>query len=326
MIEKKSKKLRRLILDGKYDHSLSITQNAMNFCKELEIEFNDSYRRALSHILKGTDISHKKENKKSPAKILIFDIETAPISAHVFGIWNQNIGTNLEMIQSDWFILTWSAKWLFEDKIYSFKITPEEVVREDDERIVKELWKIIDEADIVIGHNCNKFDNKKMNTRFLKYKLPPTSPYETIDTLLHARKQFSITSNKLDYLGEFLDVGRKVKTIGFKLWSDVLKGKQESIDDMSHYNDGDVTLLEEVYLKMRPWIKPHPNIGLHVLEDIQACPSCGSSDLNWKGEVYRTYVNEYPICKCKSCGAVSRSRKALTSKQRNKNLLVSIPK
>ena len=48
--------------------------------------------------------------KKIP-KILIFDLETAPMSAYVWGRWNQNI--NLEATISEWFILCWSAKWLY---------------------------------------------------------------------------------------------------------------------------------------------------------------------------------------------------------------------
>ena len=54
-----------------------------------------------------------KEEIETGAKILILDIETAPIRAKVWGIWNQNI--SIDQIESDWFILTWAAKWLFEE-------------------------------------------------------------------------------------------------------------------------------------------------------------------------------------------------------------------
>jgi len=49
------------------------------------------------------------------SKILILDIETAPLLANLWGIWNQNV--QLDNIYCDWFILTWAAKWLFEDKV-----------------------------------------------------------------------------------------------------------------------------------------------------------------------------------------------------------------
>jgi len=65
-----------------------------------------------------------KEEVNTSAKVLIIDIETAPIMAFVWGIWQQNVG--IQMIKSDWFCLTWAAKWLFEDKVYSGKLTPKE--------------------------------------------------------------------------------------------------------------------------------------------------------------------------------------------------------
>ncbi len=69
----------------------------------------------------------------TPAKILIFDIETAPLRAYVWGRWKQNIHT--EAIISDWFMLCWSAKWFMEDKVYSGKVTAKELAKEDDKRV-----------------------------------------------------------------------------------------------------------------------------------------------------------------------------------------------
>lgn len=302
----------------------NITQCTKDYCNENNIVYSDSYRRVLSNcISKGTEI---KRTEVTNAKVLILDIETAPLESYVWGVWNQNIGTNLDMVKSDWFILTWSAKWLFDDCMISNKLSKGEALKEDDSRIVGILWTLLNQADVIIAHNANKFDVKKMNSRFILNGLRPPTNYEVIDTLAHARKRFSMTSNKLDYLAKLLGVGKKIEHEGFNLWKKCRQGNEEALSTMSKYNDGDVLLLEEVYLKMRPWIKPHPNMGLHVVEDLQVCPSCGSSELKWEGTAYRTYVNEYPTCICLSCGAESRSRKAITSKSMNKNLLVSLPR
>lgn len=299
------------------------------WCEKNEVAEKSGWRAMLSkYIYSVSDGANADKGlivPKNNAKILIFDLETAPLESYIWGLWNQNIGHNLDMLKSDWFILTWSAKWLFEDKVFSEKLTGQEALDQDDSRIVRSLWKIMDEADIIIAHNALKFDVKKMNSRFMLNGLRPPSNYEVIDTLVHARKKFSMSSNKLDYLAKLLGVGGKVEHEGFNLWKKCKQGNEEALATMSEYNDGDVTLLEEVYLKLRPWIKPHPNIGLHVEDDIQVCPSCGSDDLKWGG-VYRTYVNEYPTCTCNSCGAESRSRKAITTESRKTNLLISIPR
>src|SRR5690606_10614258 len=43
-------------------------------------------------------------------KVLVFDIETSPIIAHVWSLWDQNVGLN--QIMTEWHIMSWSAKWL----------------------------------------------------------------------------------------------------------------------------------------------------------------------------------------------------------------------
>jgi len=269
--------------------------------------------------------NHRSDTKKqvSLAKILVFDIETAPIKAYVWSMWKQNIGTH-QFIE-DWFMLTWSAKWLFSDEVLSDKLTPDEALMEDDKRITKSIWNLIDEADLVIAHNGNKFDIPKLNTRFLIHGLNNPRPYQAIDTLAHARRHLRVTSNRLDYLGEYLGLGRKKDTGGFKLWAGCMNGDQESLTNMQLYCDQDVLLLEAVYLKLRPFIKPHPNVGLLIGDNLERCPTCASVDLEPYGE-YVTYTNIYEACRCKSCGATSRSRKSITPKRDFSNLKTSLPK
>ena len=96
-----------------------------------------------------------KPNRNTP-KVLVFDIETAPLKAYTFRIWKENINPHNGQLRSEWFMLTWSAKWLFDNNIMSDKLTSKEALAEDDRRIVKTMWKLLDEADVVIGHNIIK--------------------------------------------------------------------------------------------------------------------------------------------------------------------------
>jgi DNA polymerase elongation subunit (family B) len=266
-----------------------------------------------------------KEQVNTSAKVLILDIETAPISAYVWGIWNQNI--NLNMIQSDWFCLTWAAKWLFEDNVYSGKIKPAEVKKQDDKRIIKGIWELLNEADIVIAHNGEKFDIPKLNSRFILSGLHPPLPYQQIDTLRHIRRQFGFTSNKLDYVNKLLNLERKQDTGGFELWERCLRGEQESLDKMESYNVQDVRILEETYLHIRPWIKPHPNMGLFILDETQSrCPSCGSNDMKEMGKMYYTSANAYESMRCGNCGATARKRNSTITIKERRHLTLSVPK
>ena len=150
----------------------------------------DDIKRAKKQIrsrLKASSFA----SKNGLPKILIFDIETAPMKAYVWSRWKQNI--YLDQTVSEWFMLTWSAKWLFGDKTMSMRLESKEAIAEDDSRIVKGLWELINEADIIIAHNGERFDTPKMNTRFLLNGLPPTSSYRQIDTKKVAAKSFGFS-------------------------------------------------------------------------------------------------------------------------------------
>lgn len=273
-------------------------------------------RRNFGHLRKiGSSIS--------PMKILVFDVETAPLMSYVWGLWNQNVNPVNGMLDSEYFLLTWVAKWLFEDDVIKAKLTPKEALEQDDTRIVKEMWNLFEQADVVIAHNGKNFDIKMLNARFAKHGLNPPMPYQVIDTLKHSRKSFKLPSHKLDYLGEYFGIGRKVETGGFMLWKKCLQGDKEALEQMETYNIQDVLLLEELYLKMRSWIKPHPNVGLFIADEVSSCPTCGSGDLHWKGS-YKTSSSSYDSFRCNDCGSTGRSR--TSNKIKNSKLTLSISK
>lgn len=278
------------------------------------------YDVSIEDVIEARKIYHREKKKIKKANILIFDIETAPLRAYVWSRWKQNI--YLEQTISEWFMICWSAKWLDSEEVFSECLTPDEIKEEKDNRIVKQLWSLIDQADIVIAHNGKRFDVPKINSRFIMAGLPPTSTYIQIDTREVAAKQFGFSSNKLDALAGYFNIEHKDGT-NFELWADCMKGNQEALDYMESYNRKDVVILEKVYLKLRPWIKNHPNIGLYQEKDNMVCPTCGSKDLKEDGSFYYTSANKYKIMRC-SCGAISRMRNTSYPKDKKKNLILSI--
>ncbi len=259
---------------------------------------------------------------KGGANILLFDIETTPLEVYVWGlIGNKYIQPN--NIIKDWNVLSWSAKWLFDSRVMSDVQTPKEAIERDDERIIKSIWSLIDQADIIIAHNGDKFDVKKLNTRFHMNGLYPPSPYRSIDTLKVVKKSFAFSSNKLDYLSQIMTNRNKLET-NFKLWTDCLHGNRNALNKMLAYNEEDVRLLEEVYVELRPWIRPHPNVNIY--DDIEGCPSCGSDDLEPNGGYYTTVTNKYLSYSCNECGSLSRRIESELSADDRQTLMRSIPK
>lgn len=258
--------------------------------------------------------------KKAP-KILILDIETSVCIAMVYQkqVWKANIGP--DKILSDWYILSWSAKWLGSKDIISERLTGKEALNENDKRIMRSLWDLLQEADVVIAHNGKKFDIPNINTRFIINGLMPTHEYKQIDTLEVVRKQFGFTHNSLNALAKVFGIEGKIET-GFDLWKRCVFGDDEALAEMEVYNRHDVEMLEELYMKLRPYIKSHPNYSLYMDTDKFVCTHCGSEHIVPDGE-YFTFTGKYNTYRCSDCGAISRERKSTLPK--GKEILTSIP-
>lgn len=241
-----------------------------------------------------------KEPKRVP-RILLFDIETTPVKAYVWRMWRENIRN--EQIIDDWHMISWAAKWLNEPEYMSDVISPSAIKKHDDKKIVKSLYKLIDEADVIVAHAANRFDVKRMNTRFILNGLTPPSPYKVIDTLRVAKRYFAFSHNNLETLAQLIGKEEKQHTT-FELWKRCLMGDREALEEMRTYNIQDVAALEDIYYALRGWIKGHPNMNL-LQGTTLSCANCGNDELELKG-TYRTAVREYESYRCKNCGAYSR--------------------
>lgn len=240
-------------------------------------------------------------------KILLYDIETSPIVGTVWGKYEQD----LIWVIDDWHMLTFAYKWLDEKQTHVLGLDDFPLFKKEptnDKELVRKLHELFTEADIVVAHNGNRFDQKKSQARFIYHGMQPPAPYKQIDTRLEAKRHFAFTSNKLDDLGEHLGMGRKLKT-DKDLWRNCMAGVPSAWEKMKRYNKKDVVLLEKVYLRLRPWINTHPSRA--VIEGIpSACPKCGAKNsLVGQGLRHYTTVSYAQRYQCKVCGGWGRSRR-----------------
>ena len=246
-------------------------------------------------------------DKPRKAKTLIYDIETAPNLAYVWGKYQQDVID----YQSQWYIMCIAWKWLGEDRTYTACLRDFETYTKDptnDKELIELLHSLFNQADIVVAHNGNSFDQKKSNARFLVHGLDVPSFDKQIDTKLVAKKYFNFNSNKLNDIGKLLNLGEKVDTGGFELWLGCMSGDKKSWDKMKRYNKQDVVLLEKIYLKLRPWIDNHPAINV-IERNYEGCPKCSSTNLQSRGMRY-TKTNSYRRYYCTDCKGWSSLRTA----------------
>lgn len=258
----------------------------------------------------------------SGPKVLIYDIETAPIIASVWGLWDQNV--SLSQIKTDWHLLSWAAKWLGEPEVM-YQDQRKLKNKENDKKLLSGIWKLLDEADIVVTQNGKNFDEKKLNARFILQGFKPPSPVKHIDTCEISKRKFGFTSNKLEYTaGKLSQEHKKLKTKefqGFELWTECLKGNQRAWREMERYNKADVLATEAVYRELAPWTNT-VNFNLYRTDLKNLC-SCGSSKLMRNG-YQLTPTGKYQRYRCTKCGAYSRGRFNLLPKDKKASLQVGI--
>lgn len=255
----------------------------------------------------------------SKPKILALDIETKPILAYVWGLYDQTI--SLEQIKEDWSILAWGAMWVDSDKVMYEDLRGSKDFSSD-KKILKGIWKLMDEADIVLTQNGKQFDVKKLNARFKINGMKPPSSYRQIDTKQLAKKVFGFTSNKLKYMTSQLCTSH-VKSDhqrfpGMSLWTECLKNNIAAWKEMEQYNKMDVLSLVELYRELQPWDN---SVNFNVYsDDLKNQCACGSTEFWSNGHFYGA-AGKYQRFRCKKCGAEARSRVNLLDKDKRRGML-----
>jgi DNA-directed RNA polymerase subunit RPC12/RpoP len=263
---------------------------------------NDIINRHNRQENKPYDVSKGKPN------ILYIDLETAPTIAAVFGRFDISLSQD-NVLQEGGFLI--SACWKFEgdENVTGVIMTPDEISRQDDSRIVASLYEVWQKADVVVGQNIRSFDDKVFRTRCLLNGFAPPKTVKIIDTLQMAKK-LRFNSNKLDSLGFALGCGRKVQNSGISLWVSCLAGNLEALHEMFVYNKQDVQLLQDVYLKLRAYDPKHPNLSVYYNDGQNRCVVCGSTHVHPTGHSVFTQAHEYEEHQCGDCGHRSKFKKA----------------
>ena len=185
------------------------------------------------------------QEKERPKKKLFFDIEVSPNLVFSWRVGNK-INLPYDSIIEERKVICISYKWAHEDKVKSLRWN-----WQDDRKMLEDFSKIIESADEVVTQNGDAFDIKWLRTRCLVHGIKFPVKLNSIDTLKMARNSFNFNSNKLDYMGNFLGQGEKIKT-DFSLWTRIiLHGNEKALDEMVKYCNQDVILLEKVYDQLK---------------------------------------------------------------------------
>jgi hypothetical protein len=247
----------------------------------------------------------------STARVIIYDLETAPNLSYIWGHWEQNAIAHVR----EWHLLSIAWKFLGDRKVQAASLPDFSLYATDphnDQALVEFLHGLLDECDIAITHNGKAFDDKKANARFIYHNLQPPSPYKQIDTLQVARHGFAFNSNSLNDLCEHLNIGTKKPHNGFKTWLGCMNNDEKSWKTMVEYNIYDVVLLDKLYHRLLPWIPHHPNLTTMNDDRPEACPRCGKGPMQKRGWLYAG-VTKRQRFQCTACGGYCAGRQIVRS-------------
>lgn len=249
-------------------------------------------------------------------KVLYLDIETSPNVADVWGLWNQNVG--LTQLKQSSRIIGFAYRWRGKGKArWIGEYNRETGLLSDQDQMIQKIHKLLDEADVVVTYNGDKFDLKVLNTSFVLAGLTPPSPCLSLDLYKTISRCFKFPSKKLAYVADVLIGDTKISNGGHVLWRHCLDPEVDEVTRrkawalMARYCRQDVDLLEPLHDVLTPWIVGTTNFAL-LNESLTGCKRCGSENLKKRGYSH-TSTRTYQRYQCGDCGGWSRGSKVIRS-------------
>lgn len=224
-------------------------------------------------------------------RILFLDIETKPAIVYTFGIRDQHI--DVKQVKESSSTICVGLKWYGERKVHVFSDW-----EHGHQAMIEKVHHLISSAEAVGTYNGIRFDMPKLMGEFLLAGLPPPPPPTQIDAF-QAVRRLGFLSSKLAYIAPLLGLGSKLKHEGLEMWIKVMDGCPKAQRRMARYCAQDVRLLEDLYVKVLPYITNHPHMG-NTGSD--ACASCGSRAMQSRG-YRRTKASHIARLQCQTCGS-----------------------
>ena len=242
--------------------------------KELSATFGVTTRTirnwAFDLGLISTDIAHD-------FKVMVYDIETSRVTAKVWWTGKQYIGHKQLLEEPK--IISISYKWLGEDKIHALTWDKDHC----DRQLITDFMKEYNQADMVIGQNNDRFDNRWINARAMKFGVHFNTFVKSFDIMKQTKRLFRLPSYSMDYITKYLNVENKQTHEGIKMWDMIQDGnksqQKEYLQKMVDYNVGDIVSTEAMYVKLRKYMGHKVHFGVLNNKPKYSSPSDGTLDV-----------------------------------------------
>jgi DNA polymerase elongation subunit (family B) len=234
-------------------------------------------------------------------RVLTIDIETAPHLCYSFNVWNTNISP-VHIVEPSRMI-SFASKWEGSRKVEfwsEFAFEETDHPREWHHRkMVERAWRLLNEADVVVTYNGDRFDLRRLGQEFRIAGLGQPSPFASVDLYKIIKREEDWLSHKLAYITErYKLTGKLEQGVDFSLWRGCMEGDPKSWRLMRRYNMRDVVTTEEVFHEVSDLPMLLPALALYDDEPILEghCPVCREQGQS-RGYAY-TKTRRYPRYYC----------------------------
>lgn len=128
--------------------------------------------------------------------------------------------------------------------------------RTNEKPFIEAVAKVLDEYDILIFHNGERFDKKYFNAKCIQYGIYPIfRQKKLIDPIQLSWRHLRLGRNSLAALIDYLQIPVKKTPIELHKWMQAcLEGSTKAMDTIVTHCEYDILTLEQVYDKLRKLI------------------------------------------------------------------------
>jgi len=241
------------------------------------------------------------------ARVLILDLERVPMWTKPLPVWDMKGLQYRRLSPND--IESWGRTICL---AYQWLGGPIEFIAEwqDGGRdgYLRAAKRLLEEADVLIGHNSKGFDFPHLKGDLMMAGLGTVPEPKHVDTLLLARRHANWEANHLDTLTKRLNIPAKTDKYRIDVAMAAVDGDVKAQRKLERYNRGDVRATKGLALKFRPYWDV--NLGLFAEDPGRpTCPACSSPRLQRRGVSVKAALR-YPRYQCQKCGKWSTSKSA----------------
>ena len=243
----------------------------------------------------------------SDPRILVLDIERIPIQFSG-DAWSLN-DMKGRRIPVDW-VTRWSRTICFAYRWYGQKKISFHAEWDEggNKGMHQAAWDLYNDADVVVGHNIQNFDTKKLQGGWIEHGLGEPSPVKHFDTLLVARRKLGFDANHLDTLTQRFGLRNKTDKYSVQLAESAVAGDVKAQRRLRSYNVGDIDASTDLFEYLRPI--GNLNFAAFSDDDERRCRACAGTNVQRRGYAVKL-KGKYPRYACMDCGSWSTGSKAV---------------